>query len=274
MAMRLAFSIATQVEPAVLIIDEALSVGDGYFQKKCLDRLQAFIAGGGTVLFCSHAMYYVTALCRHALWLKDGRPESFGPALEVVHAYEEHLAARQGNAAATEAALAERAVGPGRLRAVRWLDGRLAGEGEPRTFAHAAPWGVELEWDSDAPERGFQLAVGVDRNDNVQVCAFATHHEGLQPFSGGRRYRATLRVASLPIVKGELALYVFLLDESGLHVYDQAVLPAAFRVDGERYRTGMVTVAHRWDGGPQQLLEEGVPADAAVPTTAGESRGG
>src|SRR6185503_8325348 len=94
MAMRLAFSIATQVEPDVLIVDEALSVGDGYFQKKCLDRLLAFIRGGGTVLFCSHAMYYVTALCRHALWLRQGRVERFGPALDVVHAYEEHLAMR------------------------------------------------------------------------------------------------------------------------------------------------------------------------------------
>ena len=46
MTMRLAFSIATQVDPQVLIVDEALSVGDGYFQKKCMDRLLAFIRGG------------------------------------------------------------------------------------------------------------------------------------------------------------------------------------------------------------------------------------
>ena len=73
MAMRLAFSIAIQVEPDVLIIDEALSVGDGYFQKKCMDRLQRFVGAGGTLLFCSHAMYYVSAFCRRALWLRRGR---------------------------------------------------------------------------------------------------------------------------------------------------------------------------------------------------------
>ncbi|HYN20019.1 MAG TPA: ABC transporter ATP-binding protein, partial [Thermoanaerobaculia bacterium] len=69
MAMRLGFSIATQVEPDVLIIDEALSVGDGYFQKKCMDRLLRFIEAGGTLLFCSHAMYYVSSFCQRALWL-------------------------------------------------------------------------------------------------------------------------------------------------------------------------------------------------------------
>src|SRR4051794_16415512 len=83
MAMRLGFSIATQVEPDILIIDEALSVGDGYFQKKCMDRLRRFVDGGGTLLFCSHAMYYVSAFCQRALWLRRGRAEALGPTEEV-----------------------------------------------------------------------------------------------------------------------------------------------------------------------------------------------
>ena len=73
MAMRLAFSIATQVEPDVLVVDEALSVGDGYFQKKSMDRMNELVRSGTTLLFCSHAMYYVSAFCERALWLKGGR---------------------------------------------------------------------------------------------------------------------------------------------------------------------------------------------------------
>ena len=91
MAMRLGFSIATQVEPDVLIIDEALSVGDGYFQKKCMDRLVRFVEAGGTLLFCSHAMYYVSAFCQRALWLRQGRVEALGPVHDVVRAYESYL---------------------------------------------------------------------------------------------------------------------------------------------------------------------------------------
>src|SRR3954462_14918455 len=94
MAMRLSFSIATQVEPDVLIIDEALSVGDGYFQKKCMDRLRRFVDGGGTLLFCSHAMYYVSAFCQRALWLRQGRAEALGPTEEVVREYENFLVAK------------------------------------------------------------------------------------------------------------------------------------------------------------------------------------
>src|SRR5262249_8854750 len=53
MAMRLAFAVAVQVQPDVLIVDEALSVGDGYFQRKCMQRIQQFLRGGGTLLLSS-----------------------------------------------------------------------------------------------------------------------------------------------------------------------------------------------------------------------------
>ncbi len=79
MVMRLGFAIATQVEPDVLIIDEALSVGDGYFQQKCMVHLQRYVDNGGTLLICSHAMYYVSAFCRRALWMRDGDIEALGP---------------------------------------------------------------------------------------------------------------------------------------------------------------------------------------------------
>jgi ABC-type polysaccharide/polyol phosphate transport system ATPase subunit len=254
MAMRLAFSIATQVEPEVLIVDEALSVGDGYFQKKCLDRLLGFVRGGGTVLFCSHAMYYVTALCRHALWLRNGRVERCGPALEVVQAYEEHLAARE--AAAREQPPRPTAEGrprqgnPARLIAVRWADDGTPVSDAGRRFVPGAPWEIEIEWQSDDARRAFHVGIGIDRADGVQVYSLATHQDGLAPLSGARRQRLRLLLPELPIVKGEFALYVFLLDEQGLHVYDQAVTHGAFRVEGAEYRIGLVRVAHRWCSEP------------------------
>ena len=117
MAMRLGFSIATQVEPDVLIIDEALSVGDGYFQKKCMDRLLTFVGAGGTLLFCSHAMYYASAFCQRALWLRGGRVAALGPAAEVIREYENFLLGKSAAAAAgpwRRAARAVRAARPAR----------------------------------------------------------------------------------------------------------------------------------------------------------------
>src|SRR2546428_3510675 len=69
MYMRLAFSVAVNVDPDILVIDEALAVGDGHFQKKCVDRIREFQQQGRTIFFCSHALYYLTSLCRRAMWL-------------------------------------------------------------------------------------------------------------------------------------------------------------------------------------------------------------
>src|SRR5437762_11868630 len=79
MYMRLAFSVAVNVNPDILIIDEALAVGDGHFQKKCVDKIREFQEAGRTILFCSHSLYLVSSLCRRTMWLDHGRVMRWGP---------------------------------------------------------------------------------------------------------------------------------------------------------------------------------------------------
>jgi lipopolysaccharide transport system ATP-binding protein len=241
MVMRLGFSIATQVEPDVLIVDEALSVGDGYFQKKCMDRLRVFVDSGGTLLFCSHAMYYVSAFCQRALWLRQGRVEALGPVSEVVREYENFLVAKSAQAAdgASAAPLETPRALPARIGTARLLATELL-------FTQGDPWELEVEWETEDPRLAFHLGVGVNRADGVEVCSFATHLDGLSAMTGERAYSARLRIPSLPLVKGEFALYVFLLDEGGLHIYDQRVIPSAFNVRSPAYAFGLVHVEHAW----------------------------
>ena len=69
MHVRLAFSVATSVDPDILIIDEALSVGDQYFQKKCLDKMDDFKRRKKTIIFCSHDLYQIKTFCEKTMWL-------------------------------------------------------------------------------------------------------------------------------------------------------------------------------------------------------------
>jgi ABC-type polysaccharide/polyol phosphate transport system ATPase subunit len=244
MAMRLAFSIATQVEPEVLIIDEALSVGDGYFQKKCMDRLSRFLGDGGTLLLCSHAMYYVSAFCSSSLWLRHGEVAAYGPTPSVVRDYEVYLTARNVAASGSEARLPEADLaGPARFTDVTAepavLGTRRAGE----SIA------VNLAWESDDASRAFHVGVGLNRSDEVEVFSLSTAASGLAPFAGARRYRVTLRIPNVPLVKGEFTIYAFLLDEQALHVYDRRILPRALVFHREQYAFGLVEVPHEWSGG-------------------------
>src|SRR5438094_6304859 len=102
MYMRLAFSVAVNVDPDILVIDEALAVGDGHFQKKCVDRIREFQQQRKTILFCSHALYHVTSICRRSLWLDHGSVMRYGPTLDVVHEYESFLLQRDRALPASE----------------------------------------------------------------------------------------------------------------------------------------------------------------------------
>ena len=91
MQVRLAFSVATAIRPDVLIVDEALSVGDAAFRRKCFRRIEDYCAQGTTLLFVSHDLETVKRLCERALFLKDGLLAADGSAKAVCDEFERHL---------------------------------------------------------------------------------------------------------------------------------------------------------------------------------------
>ncbi len=87
MLMRLAFSVATVVNPEILIVDEILAVGDENFQQKSRARMRELMSGGTTVLFVSHSLPQIREMCDRVAWLEHGQMQMIGPANEVCDAY-------------------------------------------------------------------------------------------------------------------------------------------------------------------------------------------
>jgi ABC-type polysaccharide/polyol phosphate transport system ATPase subunit len=87
MMIRLAFSIATAVEPEILIVDEVLAAGDAVFQVKARDRMKNLIARARAVIVVSHDMQAIAQLCDRVIWMEHGRILREGPANEVIEAY-------------------------------------------------------------------------------------------------------------------------------------------------------------------------------------------
>lgn len=91
MVARLAFSIATVVDPEILIVDEILSVGDIYFQQKSENKMRSMIGGGTTVLFVSHSLDQIKKLCDRVVWLEKGKVQMIGDAGKVCGAYKKYM---------------------------------------------------------------------------------------------------------------------------------------------------------------------------------------
>ena len=247
MTLRLAFAVATHADADVLIVDEALSVGDGYFQKKSIDRITDFQKRGGTLLFCSHALYYVALLCSRAIWLKHGEVAGSGGALSVVRSYEAFLQEKERKLAQGERPPAAAAPASGRHLA------RLSevvvhdGSGYPRIeFASGETIAVDLSFETEDPSLAFHLRVGADREDGVQAFAVDTRGQPWAPLTGHRRYRVRLTLPALPIAQGEFRLYAFLGDEKALHLYDLRVVKPGFSVVAPDYVVGLIRPQCLW----------------------------
>ena len=251
MAMRLAFAVATHVDPDVLVVDEALAVGDGYFQKKCVDKIREIKQRGTTIIFCSHAMYYVTSFCERALWIAEGHVERDGPAKEVVEAYEAHLQLRDirrlesnGARSETKGEAATQGKKVGRITDVqpRGLEGDL-----PLSLSPGDELVIDVEISSAEPAEVFHLAVALDTLDGRCVLAASTKRDGEDPITGESRYRIGLRVPSLPIAAGLFHIYAFLLDESGLYTHDQVIVTEAIRFEAPEWTSLLIDVERHWE---------------------------
>jgi ABC-type polysaccharide/polyol phosphate transport system ATPase subunit len=104
MLVRLAFSIATAIEPEILLIDEVLAAGDMAFQAKALARMRALMARARAIVLVSHEMKTIAEMCDRVLWLDQGRPRLLGPVRETLDAYKEHMGALAAAAVAKAAA--------------------------------------------------------------------------------------------------------------------------------------------------------------------------
>ena len=166
MYVRLGFSVAINVDPDILIVDEVLAVGDEAFQRKCLERFSDLKRNGKTVIIVSHSMTSVVTMCDHAIWFKKGHKMADGAPREVVEAYTgsivlgEHRPADKGDRWGS---------GEARIERVEVLDrfGRQGHAGGQWRAAHGAPVvrGVRaggtacvLDLDPDPSGRGDQRA--------------------------------------------------------------------------------------------------------------------
>lgn len=260
MVVRLAFALVTAVQPEVLIIDEALAVGDQHFQKKCVERIESFRNNGCTILFCSHSLYHVRQLCDQVLWLDCGGVKALGPMNEVITAYETHVRLQEtttsnpstGNAAEADAQqLTENAAQSTSVRAAAitqaWVDGL---QGTERLVLQMPNVRITLQAvtnDEAPPSMGFML----EQYKGVGIMSMATHAEAVQPVALGRKngqteWSITLTLTDLPLHSGTYVLSFYLFDAQGLVVCDEWKDHIVFDWISPSLTPGLVRLPHVW----------------------------
>ena len=186
MRMRLGFAVAALLQPSVLLIDEVLAVGDASFQQRCLETLQQSRADGTTLVFVSHDLSAVRAVCERAVWLDQGRVQDDGPVDRVLGSYREDV---------ESSARVARFDGP-----VQVVDLQIAGGSA--TVAANEPVSIRIDLDADR-ERHVRLHLGVTEGPAAPIIAL----EREVTLRGGRN-RVVVELAGLPLGRGRYAIWL------------------------------------------------------------------
>lgn len=203
MHVRLAFSVATSVDPDVLIIDEALSVGDQYFQKKCLDRMAEFRKQNKTILFCSHDMYQINTFCDSALWLHHGRIKMSGDSADVVKAYTGY---EQMKAEVHMKNGEERLIGEVNSSSFLFIRDFTAEQDERKDLL------IRFTVQTTQPFEG-HLGWAILRKDRLQVSCMTTAMLGLKPVSFRDSRKVSISIGDINLVDDLYFLYVGVFDK-------------------------------------------------------------
>jgi len=257
MYVRLAFSVAINVDPDILVIDEALSVGDGAFARKSFNRIMQMRDAGKTILFCSHSLFQVESLCTRTIWINQGKIIMDGEAAEVVAAYQGFLDKSVLDSSPTNAEIVsssaptekhiEPAHGSARVEKITVM---VDGEDNQHAviMSEQSSIVVCITFASDPTLPCPNIAVTLHAMDNRMLTSTATWEDQftLQRAPDGSG-RVSLRLDQPPLLKGEYLLSVYLLCERGLHLYDSAEGVATLRVQQTGRLQGYFSIPHQWE---------------------------
>jgi ABC-type polysaccharide/polyol phosphate transport system ATPase subunit len=257
MYLRLAFAVAVGVEPDILVVDEALAVGDEYFRGKCYARINDFRRRGRTILLVSHSLSVVRNLCDRVVLLRGGEVAAQGSAEEVADQYlrmvHDHAESRIRADDRRSATVAGPRWGDGRIevRQVRCLDGSGA---ERHSFTPGEALTVEARFRVKADVEQPVFGVGVFRSDGTYLCGVnhLWHERPLEigPLRGGETGRVRCTIAPLPLLKGTYYLSYFCYDHSEAVpvALDHQERVRLFQVvDGPVEMHGTVALPTRWE---------------------------
>lgn len=254
MYVRLAFSVAINVDPDILVIDEALSVGDGAFARKSFSRIMQMRDAGKTILFCSHSLFQVESLCARALWINQGKIVMDAESAQVVSAYQAFLdkITLNGNLEtrvfSKEAPAPEKhVVGSAHLEKVK-LQVEDSNTQDAILTSGQSNIMIGVTFASDPSLPCPNVAMTLQAKDGRTITSAATweDHFTVQRTSMGTG-QVRLRLDQLPLLKGEYLVNVYLLCERGLHIYDSAEGVATLQIKQIGRLQGYFAIPHQWE---------------------------
>jgi len=262
MYMRLGFSIAINVDPDILLIDEVLAVGDASFVPKCLDKINEFKRKGKTIIFVSHDLSTVDRISDEVIWLKDGKVEMRGYPKRVIDAYLEYIGKRDEKKAGVQHREEEQDAEENRekrwgskeieIRNVKMID--TSGK-EKYIYEADEPFTIEFDVHAEKPETDFVFGMGIFNTEGTSCYGTNTLIEDFKSLDISGKGKIKIHVPALNLVNGTYYLDVAVHKRDG-YPFDYHHFQYTFRVTSSYKDVGILRVSHTWEFSDNIKLEK------------------
>ncbi len=244
MYVRLAFAAAINVDPDILIVDEALAVGDMKFQIKCIEKMKQLKKLGKTIIFVTHDVYSVRNFCTQAIWLSDGRIKLSGDVLTVTDAYSDFMKIeRNVNEKAPQILLKSNNV-----LLIKKICVVNEGLNEVKELEAGTPFSILVDYKLNKDQPGLVGGMALYGKDNTYVCGLNTKLDGFSLPCKKGEYRLKLSYTEPSLLPGTYFIDVGFFESSGIVALDYKAKVDSFLVIKKDYDAeGICLLKHKWE---------------------------
>jgi ABC-2 type transport system ATP-binding protein/lipopolysaccharide transport system ATP-binding protein len=253
MYMRLGFSIAINVNPDILLVDEVLAVGDASFVPKCLDKINEFKRKGKTIIFVSHDLSTVDRISDEVIWLKDGKIEKQGYPKRVIDAYLEYIGKRDEKKAEAQHQEEEKEAEENKEK--RWGSGeieinnvRMVDKKGKEKYIYGPDEAFSIEFDVNAKikEEDFVFGIGIFNSEGIQCYGTNTFIEEYQSLLISGQGKVSVHVPRLNLINGTYFLNVAVHKRDG-YPFDYHHFQYTFKITSVYKDVGVARIHHDWE---------------------------
>ena len=261
MYMRLGFSIAINVDPDILLIDEVLAVGDASFVPKCLDKINEFKRKGKTIIFVSHDLSTVDRISDEVIWLKHGKIEMQGYPKRVIDAYLEYIGKRDEKKAEFQHREEEKAAEQNRDK--RWgskeieiYNVKMIDRSGKEKYIYEAdePFSLEFEVEAHQPEKDFVFGIGIFNSEGISCYGTNTLIDDFKSLGISGKGKIKIQIPALNLINGSYFLDVAVHKRDG-YPFDYHHFQYTFKVTSIHKDVGILRIPHEWEFSSNIKLE-------------------
>lgn len=237
MYVRLAFAIAANIKPDILIIDEALAVGDIRFQLKCLKHMNQLKANGVTILFVSHSPEQVKRFCNKAIWIDNGEVKEYGAASHVCDKYNDYMNQIEGSETVEHVHFKKTGT-PARIKGTK-LDSDSIKTGDSLSLT------IEYEVLDDRVD-GLLVGAALYTNDRNYIFGVNTDLDSIEIKNTKGIHRIEYKIPNVCLLPGSFSFDVGIMGEKSLIGFDYISDAERFTVFNDYVAEGIMQIEHEW----------------------------